>query len=171
MKLAHLIFYLSVISQSLKAVGKQSRNEKGTSIFHAQLDCQMMTVSNRLRTQIYHDIMNRAAHTADKLRLTRWRLLVMHASQCARLEIGREIALNNSRVEPVLRELSGAEGAREEAALVLVWLEINNKHAAEGSFSKFHGAMRVPVTCLAAVIPPEKAPVDLLCAQKILKLF
>ena len=92
----------------------------------------------------------------------------MHAAQSTRLGIGGDVALHDSGVEPVLREFSRAEAARKEAALILVWLEIDYKRTAQRSLGEFHVVTLDRSRDLAAAIPPEEILIDLLRAQKIL---
>ncbi len=67
-------------------------------------------------------------------------------------------------IEPMLCELVGAEGPREEAALIMVWLQFDDESAAQRCLSESHNAMLGQTRNLAATIPPEVIPIDLLSA-------
>src|SRR5690606_19024059 len=63
---------------------------------------------------------------AHELRLGGRRELVVHAAQGAGRMVVREVRLHDGGLQTVLRELLGAVGAREEAAVVLAPLQLDD---------------------------------------------
>src|ERR1041385_7156005 len=140
MKLTHLVFDLSKVHQSLKAVSKSFGNKESPSIFHAQLKGKVLKIGRGIRAQIDHHIMKRAPHSANKLRFAHRRMLEMHPPQGPCLCIGRKVALHDSGIESVFSELRRAKCAREKAPLVWMRLEINDKRSRQRCFSELHVA-------------------------------
>ena len=61
-----------------------------------------------------------------------------HAAQRSRAAIDRSVALDEVRIEPVLRKLARAKRTREESSFVLAPLELDYECSLEACFSEAH---------------------------------
>src|SRR6266511_3367504 len=102
----------------------------------------------RVRTQVDDHVVDRSVAAADQLGLLVRRRLPVHAPHGAPVPVQRDVALHRGGVEAVLGELPGAEGAREQAALVGVRLRVDHERVRKSGLGEDH--LDVPPLGLAA---------------------
>src|SRR5690606_22909438 len=112
-------------------------------------------------------VVDRAAGAAHQLRLGGRRYLVVHAAQGAGQVVVGDVGLRDRRLEPVLLELTGAEGAGEEAARVGALLELDDVGAGQRGGVEDHA---VAASCMRASSQKNCSSICLV-ASRCLSIF
>ena len=128
-ELADLVARLGLVLQHLVAVREALGHVERAVVVGGELDGDVLEVGRALRAQVDDDVENRAARAAHELRFRRRRILEVHAAQRALASVERDVGLRDDRLEPVLGEFVLAERAREETAVVLAALEVDDERA------------------------------------------
>src|SRR5437667_4452942 len=135
---SHLIKNLGVILQSLKSMRESFRNVKRIPLFCGQRHRQVLAKRCRVLAQVNDHVMNGPTRAAHQLRFGgRW-TLKMHPPDSTSPGIVGHIALDEFRMQSLLREVARAEGTREEPAAVLESLQFNDVHTGEFGLNDTH---------------------------------
>src|SRR6476660_2174467 len=124
--------------QGNESVREHSRDVKLGSVLRRKLYGHVLQIGRRILPEIDDHVAKRAARAANQLGLCGWWHLVVHAAQRSRAAIDRSVALDEVRIEPVLRKLARAKRTREESSFVLAPLELDYECSLEACFSEAH---------------------------------
>ena len=131
MRSAHLIDDLGVVDERLEAVCNIWRKVQRAVILGCEFHHHMLAVGCRIGPNVDRDVHDRAPGAPNSLRFPIRGYLQMQAPQRPRLVVVRDVALHHVGIESVLSEFGGAERPREEAAIVDVWCEVDDRHAVD----------------------------------------
>ena len=95
-------------------------------------------VGPALRPQVDDDVEDCASRASHQLGLGCRRILKMHPPKRAFLQVRSDIGLGDDGLQPVLTELILAEGACEEASLVVPAFEVDDEGAFELGLGEYH---------------------------------
>src|SRR6266403_5188891 len=98
----------------------------------------MLLVGHRFTTQIDDHIVNCSSCAADELGFGAGRNLIMHAAKCALHLVERYVALRRSWIQAVRLDLLLAPGARKEAPLIFVLLQLDDESSWQLCLAKKH---------------------------------
>src|SRR4051794_27565513 len=119
-------------------MGEALRHVKRVTAVGIELDAEPCRMRRRAGPEIDDHVVDRAPCAANELRLPMRLPLEMHTAERAALRIARDAALRKLGLEPMLGELVAAPRAGEEAALVLVPLELDDVRAPELGRDELH---------------------------------
>ena len=97
-ELTDLIAGFGVVSQRLIAMREALRHVERPPIVLAEFDRDMLEVGRALGSQVDDDVEDRAPRASHELGLGRRRILEVHASKCALLQVEREVGLGDDRL-------------------------------------------------------------------------
>ena len=137
-ELRHLIKDFTIIGEALETVGEAWRNENLAAGLRSQFDGVPVPEGRRCGPNVRDDIKDNAGRAADKFGFRPGLSLIMQAANDATPLCAGEIALRPGRVQAVRSKLLRAEGSREETALVIPSLQVDDPNAAELSGVEFH---------------------------------
>ena len=106
-----------------------------------ELDRDVLEVGRALRAQVDDDVEDRTPRASDELGLGRRRVLKVHAPQRSLGLVESNVGLRDDRLQSVIGELLLAERAREETAIVLAALDVDDEGALELGFGEDHGCL------------------------------
>src|SRR5262249_5967074 len=118
-------------------VGESLGNVELVSRRGGELDAKPAE-TRRPGAEIHDRVPDRARGRADELDLRVGRRLPVHTAQGVRPRVVRHVALRVVGVQAALAELALAVGAREEAALVGVALDLEDEKAGERRIDEAH---------------------------------
>src|SRR5271169_4155635 len=101
-----------------------------------------MSKSGRTAAEVENDVKERAANAADHLRLLVRRQLIMHAAQRARCCTQGIIDLSKMTDQSMLLKFILVKQAREEAAIIASFFDVNEVGAGEGGWGKDHNQLQ-----------------------------
>src|SRR5438094_2348400 len=136
--LAHLVARLGRVLEGLVAVREALGHVEGPVAVGAQLDRDVLQERRALGPQVHDDVEDRPAGGPDELRLRVRRILEVHAAQRALPLVERDVRLRDDGLEAVGGELLLTEGAREEAAVVLAPLHVDDEGALQPGLGEDH---------------------------------
>src|SRR5881394_2356347 len=122
---------LHVVAERLKSVGEALRDQQRTTVLRGQYLRAPIEIRRRAPPQVERDVPNLAAQTGHELRFRVRRALEVQPANRASSRRIRMVDLSDPVRPTRLRELVGAEYARQEAALVADALPFDELDAAE----------------------------------------
>jgi len=133
-----LVQDLGAVGERLEAVRAPLRDVERATVVLVQPDPVPPEVRVGRRTEVEHDVEDRAADAADELRLFVRRVLEVHAAQRPRARRAGDARLGQLGRQPSGGELGGVPSACEVAALVGVALELHDDRPPDGSLHEPH---------------------------------
>src|SRR6266853_6706328 len=146
----HLIEDFGVVLQCDETVPESLRDVEHFPVFRGERHRQVFLEGGRIRAQVDDDIAYGTHGAPHQFRFLMGRRLVMHAAEGAFLEVERDIALDQARVESVLPEFPLTPRAGKEAAVILVRLGVDDIGAAQTCFFEDQGS---PLRSVQAYAP------------------
>src|SRR3954471_24854380 len=137
-ELADVIAGFGAVLQHLVPVREPLGHVERAVVVGAQLDGDVLEIRRALGPQVDDDVEDRSAGRPHQLGLGSRRVLEVHPPDGALVAIEGDIGLGDHGLEPVLLELALAEDAREDPAVVLPPLEIEDIGAPQSGLSEDH---------------------------------
>src|SRR5882724_9690302 len=135
---AGLVARLRTVFERLVPVSESAGHVERAVIVRAQLHRDGLQKSGTLGAEVHDHVEDRSARGPDQLRFGMGRVLEMQAAHRALLLGVRDVDLRHLWLETVLGELPAAKGAREEAAVVLAPLQIQDERTLQLRLGKDH---------------------------------
>src|SRR5690606_3813882 len=127
------------VAEGLKPVSKPLRHVELSPILRGELEALPLAIARGSGPQIDDHVPDRPLEAAHDLHLAMRRTLEVHAAQGPPQLRMRGAVLNEARRQSARRILPSAEGAGEEAALVVDRLGLDQPGATELGLKKSHG--------------------------------
>src|SRR5882762_1532712 len=141
-ELADLVARLRRVLERLIPVREALGHIQRAVVVGAQIHGDRFQEGRALGPQVDDDVEDRPARGADQLRLGVGRILEVHPAQRALPLVVGDVRLRDHRLEAVLGELVLAKGAREEAAVVVPPLQIEDEGALQLGLGEDHDSSR-----------------------------
>ncbi len=135
--------HVGLVGERLEAVREADRDVERAAILGGELEALPLQVGGGGGAQVDDDVEHRARDAAHELDLAVRRRLEVHAADGALGAVVGMVALNEPGDEPVVGELTHAEGAGEEAARVLVALHVDDHRVGEARLAELHTPLQV----------------------------
>jgi hypothetical protein len=140
--LAHHVEHRAVVGERLEAVRDAGRDVDRITGFGLQRHGQVSKERRRLGAQVHDHVVHPPALAAHELRLPGRRPGEVQSAQRAAKPVVRDARLHHVHADARARELLPAPGAREEAALVGIALELHRKGTGDRRRCQDHAALQ-----------------------------
>src|SRR5262245_20723673 len=142
-ELSDLIAHVGLVAQRLVAVREPLRHVQPGEVVLGELHRDVLEIRRALRPQIDDDVDDRAAGTANELRLGHRGELKVHPANRSLARVRSDIRLRDERLQPVFGEFLLTERASEEPAFVAERRHVDQERAFQFRFGEDHHASKI----------------------------